>query len=82
MVTAEEHERRMKYAREKTRLAWCQPSTIKIARNSVLAEEFAKILVIEMYASHLGCASTKELLEECMARMEGFYKTVPDEGPR
>ena len=47
--------------------------------DTVLAEAFARILVNIMYAPHLGCATTRQLLEEIAARVGDLdYKTVPD----
>jgi hypothetical protein len=72
----EEYERRMAFARGKAAQAWCGDKTRYTEMDSDLAEEFAKILVEEMYAPHLGCATTEELLSEVAARVDLDYATV------
>jgi hypothetical protein len=72
----EERERRMSFMRQKAAQTWCAPETANIEMDSRLAEEFAKILLEESYASHLGCATTRELLEELTARSDLDYATV------
>ena len=76
----EEHERRMKFAREEVAKAWCQEKTKSYEMDVDLAEEFAKILVVQMYAPKLGCATTREILEELKTRIEMDgkldYKTI------
>lgn len=78
-----EHERRMGFAREKAAQVWCQEKTKKKIMDVELAEEFAKILVVQMYEPKLGCATTKELFEELIARakMDGSldYRTIDDD---
>ena len=75
-----EHERRMVFARQEAATAWCGKKTNKKTMDSNLAEEFAEILVKHMYAPHLGCATTGELIEELKVRMEISgeldYKTI------
>lgn len=75
-----EKERRMNFARQKAATAWCGKKTSGKTMDAELAEEFAKILVIEMYKPYLGCATTKELIEEIKARIEMDgkldYKTI------
>jgi len=71
----------MVFARMQAACAWCAPSTEHIEMNCVLAEEFAKILVKEMYAPHLGCVSTGELLQEIQSRSDLAYRTVRCECP-
>jgi len=72
-----ELERRMVFARMKVAQAWCEDTTRNIEMDTVLAEEFAKILVVEMYEPHLGCATTRELLDEIGARCGNLdYKTI------
>lgn len=66
----EEEERRMNFARQEAAKAFCQPRTANIEMDAVLAEEFAKILVKHMYAPKLGCATTREILEELKTRIE------------
>lgn len=66
----EEHERRMGFAREKAAQVWCEKSVENKVMDVDLAEEFAKILVIPMYEPKLGCATTRDLLEEIKVRIE------------
>ena len=66
----EELERRMRFAREEVAKAWCGEKTKDKTIDAELAEEFAKVLVEHMYAPHLGCATTGELLEEIKTRIE------------
>jgi hypothetical protein len=72
----EELERRMVFARQEAAKAWCQPETSATVMDAVLAEEFSKILVNHMYAPHMGCATTGELLDEIKARVDGEYRTI------
>ncbi|GAJ23048.1 unnamed protein product [marine sediment metagenome] len=81
----EEHEghrdlRRMDFARQEAAQAWCKEKTRDKAMDTELAEEFAKILVKHMYAPKLGCATTREILEELKTRIEMDgkldYKTI------
>ena len=72
----EEHERRMRFAREEAAKAWCGEKAKDITMDAGLAEEFAKILVKHMYEPHLGCATTGELLAEIMERVDLEYKTI------
>jgi len=70
-------EERMGIARQEAARAWCEERTAHIEMDSVLAEEFAKILVEHMYAPHLGCATTRELLAELAARIDDLgYRTI------
>lgn len=71
-----EYERRIVFARQEAATAWCQEKTSNKEMDAELAEEFAKILVEHMYAPHLGCATTEELLDEVKARVELKYKTI------
>lgn len=71
-------ERRLRFAREIAAQVWCRPDTSSIPMDVVLAEAFAQVLVEEMYAPHLGCATTKELIDEISARSDLSYKTVED----
>ena len=66
----EEEERRMGFAREEAAKAWCGEKAKDKTMDADLAEEFAKILVKHMYAPHLGCATSRELLEEIKTRIE------------
>ena len=76
-VKMKEHERRMRFAREKSAQAWCTKTTENITMIPELAEEFAEILVKEMYEPKLGCATTREMFEELMARnCDLDYKTI------
>jgi len=76
----EELERRMVFARQEAATAWCGEKASKKTMDSNLAEEFAEILVKHMYAPHLGCATTGELIEELKVRIEISgeldYKTI------
>ena len=72
----EEYERRMRFARQQAGRAWATDKTSSTIIDVILAEEFAKILVDHMYESHLGCATTKELLDEIAARLPLDYKTI------
>lgn len=65
-----ELERRMGFAREKAAQAWCEKSVENKIMDVELAEEFAKILVVQMYEPKLGCATTRDLLEEIKVRIE------------
>lgn len=65
-----EHERRMGFARQKAAQAWCGEKTKGKTMDVELAEEFANILVIQMYEPKLGCATTRDLLEEIKVRIE------------
>jgi hypothetical protein len=76
-VSEGEYNRRLRFAREKVALAWCAETTKNKEMDVTLAEEFAKILVEEMYNSNLGCATTDELLEEIRSRVDLNYSTVP-----
>lgn len=80
MITKKEKERRLVFARELAATAWCKAKTKKKAMDVLLAEEFAKILVEEMYAPNLGCATTRELLKELTARSNLDYSTIGDVG--
>jgi len=77
----EEHERRkderrMNFARQEAAKAWCAEKTRDKTMDAELAEEFAKILVDHMYAPHLGCATTGEIIEELKGRSDLDYKTI------
>ena len=72
----EEYERRMGFAREEAAKAWCGEKAKDKEMDVDLAEEFAKILIDHMYAPHLGCATTGELLAEIMERVDLEYKTI------
>jgi len=71
------------YARQEAAKAWCQENTKNTIMDPVLAEEFANILVEHMYEPHLGCATTKELLDEIKTRIEMDgkldYRTIDGE---
>lgn len=73
----------MVFAREEAGKAWCGKKTSKKVMDAELAEEFAKILVVQMYEPKLGCATTGRLIEEIKTRIEMDgkldYKTLPDE---
>lgn len=72
----EEYERRMVFARQEAAKAWCGEKTKDKTMDADLAEELAKILIDHMYAPHLGCATTGEIIEELKARSNLEYKTV------
>lgn len=77
MNEKQEHERRMVFARQKAAAAWQQPATSAKPMEVDLAEAFAEILVEQMYAPHLGCATTGELFLELQARTDNLdYKTI------
>lgn len=63
-----EYERRMVFARQKAAEAWCGEKTSSKTMDVDLAEEFAWILVVQMYEPHLGCARTSDLQAEINAR--------------
>jgi hypothetical protein len=71
-----EHERRMVFARQEAAKAWCDKRTEKKIMDPDLAEVFAEILVVHMYEPHMGCATTGEMLEEIMARVDVNYKSM------
>ena len=66
----EEEESRMNFALQEAAGAWQGEKTEKTIMDVDLAEEFAKVLVKHMYAPHLGCATTGEILEELKTRIE------------
>ena len=66
----EEQERRMNFAMQEAAAAWCGEKAKDKIMDADLAEEFAKILVKHMYEPHLGCASTRELIDEIKTRIE------------
>lgn len=69
-IKQKEHERRMGFARQKAAQAWCGETTKGKTMDVELAEEFARILVIPMFEPKLGCATTRDLIEEVEARIE------------
>lgn len=73
-----EVERRMGFARQVAAQAWCFPETANKVMDTDLAEAFARLLVREMYQPRLGCATTRELLNEISARSNLDYKTITD----
>lgn len=82
MVDKQELERRMIFAREKASQAWCTEETKFIEMNPALLEAFARILVVNSYAPHLGCATTGQMLREIAARVDLDYKTLGDSSNR
>ena len=70
----------MNLAMQEAAGAWQGEKTEKTIMDVELAEEFAKILVKHMYAPKLGCATTREILEELRTRIEMDgkldYKTI------
>lgn len=75
-MNEKEYARRIVFARQEAAKAWCGEKTKDKTMDADLAEEFAKILIDHMYAPHLGCATTGELLAEIMARVDLEYKTM------
>jgi len=72
-----EYERRMVFARQEAVKAWCSEKTSSKEMDTELAEEFAKILVVYMYEPHLGCATTEQLINEIIARIDNLdYRTI------
>lgn len=69
-------ERRLTYAREKAAQVWCKSATSHKVMDCELAEEFARTLLEEMYKPNLGCATTRELLDELAARSDLNYRTI------
>lgn len=61
---------------ERAAQAWCMPEVSNQVMNIKLCCEFAKILDSEMWEPHLGCATTKQLLDELTARSNLSYRTV------
>lgn len=76
IISTKEYERRMVFARQRAAQAWCTDNIKETIMDPILAEEFAKILVDEMYETHLGCATTGELLDEVKARVDCDYSTI------
>lgn len=76
-------EERMKSIRTKAVEAWCTKETEKRTMDPVLCQAFADILEKELYKPNLGCATTRELLEEITARIEIDgnldYKTIQED---
>ena len=68
----------MVFARQKAAQAWRSGKTKSKKMDMELAEEFARIICKESYEPHLGCASTKELIDEIKARSDLSHKTIPD----
>ena len=67
---AMEEIRRLSLAQQIAAKAWGGEKTRHLDMIPDLAIEFAKILVEYMYAPHLGCATTEELLIEIKTRIE------------
>lgn len=78
-VSPAEKARRMVFAREQAAQAWCAETTKHKVMDTDLAEAFAEILVKQMYAPHLGCATTRQIIEELSARSDLDYKTITEE---
>ena len=72
----DEHSRRMLFARQRAAQAWCTKKTERFVMIPELVEAFAEILVEEMYAARLGCATTGEMLDEIKARVDCTYTTI------
>ncbi len=60
----------MSFALQEAAGAWCGKKARNKDMDADLAEEFAKILVKHMYDPKLGCATTREILEELKVRIE------------
>jgi hypothetical protein len=58
--------------------AWQLPETSDIKMDSKLCGAFAEILDKELWEPHLGCATTKQLLDEISARSNLNYRTIND----
>jgi len=63
-------------AKEKVAQAWYTPKTKKVVMDIDLAEAFADILDEVWSQPWLGKATTRQLIEELMARVDLDYKTV------
>jgi len=73
------YDERLTFARQKAAQAWCTPETKCIEMDAILAKAFADILVVEMYSPKLGCATTKELIDELSTRIDFLqYRTIDD----
>lgn len=79
-ISDAERDRRLSFAREKAAQVWCTETTSSIVMDTVLAEAFAQVLVDEMYKPRLGCATTREIIDELAARSDLDYSTVGDDG--
>jgi hypothetical protein len=66
---------KMDFALQEAAKAWCGAKTSSKLMDAELAQEFANILIKHMYEPHLGCATTKELLDEIYARSNLEYST-------
>ena len=58
------------HAREMAAQAWTKPETEKLVLDQNLAEAFARILDGALLAPHLGCATTRDLIDELRDRCE------------
>lgn len=56
--------------------AWCDSRTSHKVMDVELAEVFSEILDEEMSKPNLGCATTRQLLDEVKARVDLDYSTV------
>ena len=67
-------------SRERAARIWCEETTRDIEMDSILCEEIAKVLDEYSLRPQLGCATTKELLNEIEARIEMdgqlYYRTI------
>jgi len=79
-ISKKEQERRMVFARQKAAQAWCHKKTSKKEMDADLCEEFAKILVLEMYEPHLGCSKTSKMQEEIDVRNGREEATIEFDG--
>lgn len=72
----QEFNRRMGFARFRAKQAWDTDVTKDKLVDYYLLEAFARILVEEMYAPKLGCATTEEIIDELKARVDCHYSTI------
>ena len=63
-------------ALERAAQAWCEPDTCMKDMDATLCAAFARILDAEMFKPNLGCATTRQLLEELSARSNLDYRTI------
>ncbi len=72
----DELQRRMNFALQRAAGAWCHPATSHKVMDVELTQAFAEILCEEMYATHLGCATTGQIINELRCRCDLNYKTT------
>ena len=81
MISKEEKERRMVFARKEAVkiLETAMPPTLAV---DPLISSVAEVLLPHMYAPHLGCASTLELINELIARLSEDRLELTEENLR